>query len=677
MRTGPRGPSWIHYLRFVRAFRVERGLVLVALAPALLALDRLVLPARPDEWGFPAQVGAAAALALSGLLLPWRPGLARALGVAAAVVGVAPLATLALEHPQVVVLAAVALWLVLHAIVSEPNVVTAALEPAPDAARTARTASLVALTVWFVEVVARVRLDAIDALVTAVPSIVAAVLAVRWARRERARPHVAWALGGASALSLAGAAASYAAAELALSWLALVPLFTLILARASGERGPLGRAVERPAPLLIATFLGLCAVGTALLAIPAVSAGREALPLADAAFTAVSAVCVTGLGVIDPATALSPLGQLALLVLVQVGGLGIMSFYTVAFAALGRRLSLRYERAVAGAMNVEDRRLLVASLRRVLAVTLAAEAAGALVLFVALLPHAKDAATAAWHAVFMAVSAFCNAGFTLGPGAIAQHQTSPIVLYTVAALVVLGSLSPASVVAIPAWARRRPVGLEDRLALVTTLALVVFGAIAYALFEWSTSLGHLSWIDRVHNAIFQSVALRTAGFSSLDLGATRPATRTLVMGLMLIGGSPGGTAGGLKTTTIAVVVLMLAATLRGQPRARAYGREIAPWTVFKAGAVITAGVGLVFAALTALQLTQDIELGAAAFEVVSAVATTGGSLGATVQLDPVGRVLVMLCMFVGRVGPLTLFVFLTEQQHETAMHYPEQEVDVG
>src|SRR5690606_14895804 len=142
--------------------------------------------------------------------------------------------------------AAVALWLVLHAIVSEPNVVTAALEPAPDAARTARTASLVALTVWFVEVVARVRLDAIDALVTAVPSIVAAVLAVRWARRERARPHVAWALGGASALSLAGAAASYAAAELALSWLALVPLFTLILARASGERGPLGRAVERP-----------------------------------------------------------------------------------------------------------------------------------------------------------------------------------------------------------------------------------------------------------------------------------------------------------------------------------------------------------------------------------------------------------------------------------------------
>lgn len=677
MRSPRRGPSWAEYLRFVRAFRRERGLVLVALAPALLAAHRVVLPESPHPWALPAQLVATTLLAAAGLALPFRPWPARALAVLAALLGAGPLVPLSAEHPEGLLLGAVALWIVLHVILSEPSLLTMSAVAPPDAGRTARVGSAIALAVWFVEVLGRVEAPPLDAAITAAPLAFAGLLGARWAWREPSRPWLPWVLGAVIVIAMTGAALSTRDADLALTWLAAIPLTTLVLARAGGEGGPLARVLEHPARLLVATFFGLAAIGTALLALPAASETGIPIGLLEAAFTSVSAVCVTGLVVLDTPAAFSPLGEALLLALLQVGGLGIMTFYTVAFAALGRRLSLRHERAVAGAMNVDDRRALVGSLRRVLVVTFVAEGAGALVLFGAFLRHGHDAATAAWNGLFTSVSAFCNAGFALRTSSLVEYQTEPLVLYTVGALVVVGGLSPAVLAAAPAWLRRRRVPLQAQLALVTTVALLAGGALIYGLFEWSVTLGHLGWADRVHNAIFQSVTLRTAGFNSVDLAATRPATQTMMIAFMLIGGTPGGTAGGLKTTTLAVIVLMVAATLRGRPRARAFGRELAGVTVFKAGAVTTAGVAIALAALVAVQLTQDIELGVAAFEVVSALGTVGLSLGGTGQLDPVGEIIVMICMFAGRVGPLTLFLFLTERQHEPALGYPVEEVDVG
>jgi trk system potassium uptake protein TrkH len=672
-----RGPSWDQHLRFLGAFRRERGLLWAQLAPVLLAADRILLPSRPPTWTLAVQVGAAVLLAFAGLLLPYRPRGARVLAVLAIVGGPVPVAPLALERPELVVLGALALWGLLHLTFTEPGRVLAASSPRPSAWQTARTGSLLALGVWFVQVLVRPRLGPIDAGITAAPLLLAAITAMRWARRERERPWAVWILAAVVVVELVGAGLARAQTELALTWLALAPFATLLLIRGDAETGPLTRLVEHPARLLVATFFALSGIGTALLALPAATRAGESIGLLDAAFTAVSAVCVTGLVVLDTPVVFSEVGQVILLVLIQVGGLGIMAFYTVTFAALGRRLSLRHERAVAGAMNVDDRRQLVGSLRQLILFTLTAEAVGALLLMTAFVLQGEAWGSAIWRATFTSVSAFCNAGFALQSDSLIPYQTNPLVLHATGALIVVGGLSPAAVLAVPDWARRRRIRLQERLALLTTAALLIGGFVAYATFEWGMSLGHLGWADRLHNAFFQSITFRTAGFNSVDLAATRPATQTIMMVLMLIGGSPGGTAGGIKTTTVGVIVLMVITTLLGRRRARAYGRTVGSSTVFKAGAVITVGVTAILVALITMQLTQAMPTEVAVFEVVSALGTVGLTIGGTPLLDPIGKIIIMLCMFAGRVGPLTLFLFLTEQQHESAMIFPEERVDVG
>lgn len=677
MQVSPQSPTWERHLRYLHAFRRERGYLWVLLAPVLLAFDRSLLPARPPGWTLGLSIGAAGVLAIAGLLLPYRPRIARTLALTAVLAGAAPVAPLAIDAPELVVLGALVLWGLLHLTLSEPSLLLAVSAPLPRPWRTARAGALLALGVWFVQVLARPALAPIDAGVTAAPLVLAAVTAMRWAWRERERPWAKWVLAVAFVGEIVGTLFTRTQPELALTWLALVPALTLILIRGDAETGPLPRLIEHPARLLVGTFFALAAIGTALLALPAASSTGASIGILDAAFTSVSAVCVTGLIVLDTPVAFSPFGQGVLLALIQIGGLGIMTFYTVAFAALGRRLSLRHERAIAGAMNVDDRRRLVGSLRHVLLLTLVSELVGAALFWIGFVLEGEAWASAAWRALFTSVSAFCNAGFALQSDSLVPYQSSPLILYTAGALIVLGGLSPAGVAAVPRWIRGERVRLQERLLLVTTASLLIGGFVTYALFEWSVSLGHLGALDRVHNAIFQSITLRTAGFNSVDLAATRPATQTVMMALMLIGGSPGGTAGGIKTTTVAVIVLMVATTLVGRRRASAYGRSLGTPTVYKAGAVITVGVTTILLAFVTIQLTQSMSTELAVFEVVSALGTVGLSIGGTALLDSVGKIIIMACMFAGRVGPLTLFLFLTEQQHESPVSYPEERVDVG
>lgn len=676
-----RGPKWGDHQRFLHALRAERGLLLIALAPMLLAALGIAGPPAP-RWGLPAELGGAALVALGGLLLRvHHPTLGRLLALAGIGALLAALAPLVVLEPELAVFAGLAVWGLAHLVVDEPVLTVAALLPRPEPAATARTASLVVLAVWFTELLVG-ELGRVGPWPTLGALALATALSVRWALRDRSRPAVVFLF--IALVAVAGAIALHASLPAALACLAAVPAATLVLAPRVGG-GFVDRVIEHPARLLVVTFMGLCALGTVALAVPAVAASGQSVGILDALFTSTSAVCVTGLIVLDTPNAFSFAGQLGIVVLIQVGGLGIMTFYTVALAALGRRLSLRHERAVAGAVNVEDRRRLVGSLRRVLVLTGVSELLGALALFGAFLYEASlrgerltDAVgVEAWRAVFTSISAFCNAGFALQTDSLIPYQHNPVVLYTVMALIVVGGLSPAAVVMIPRWVRREPVPLQQRLMLGMAAVLLVSGAVLYGGLEWSASLGGLGWPDRVNNAIFQSVTLRTAGFNSVDLTQTRPATQTLMIMFMLIGGSPGGTAGGMKTTTLAVVLAMLAATLRGRDQAEAYGRQLGRTTIFKAAAVVTVGVAALLVGLLAVQLTQAIELELAAFEVASALGTVGLSLGATGMLDAVGKIIVIGCMFAGRVGPLTLFLFLSEQHHEVAISYPEEEVDVG
>lgn len=463
--------------------------------------------------------------------------------------------------------------------------------------------------------------------------------------------------------------------SLAVAFLATTSLVVLWVCPTASAVWPM--ILEHPARLLVATFAALCFGGTALLALPLAASTGASVGILDALFTSVSAVCVTGLIVPDTPNAFGAFGQAAIALLIQLGGLGIMTFYSTALSVLGRRLSLRHESAIAGAMSIEDRSQLFGQLGGVLRVTLVSEAMGALVLFLAFLRHDASAGQALWRATFTSISAFCNAGFALQSDSLIGYNRDPLVIHTVGALIVLGGLSPVVVTALPRLFRRRRATLQAKLILSTTAALLLFGFVAFAAFEWTNTLDDMSLGDRLTNAWFQSITPRTAGFNSIDTAAMRPATQTLTIALMFIGGSPGSTAGGIKTTTFAILALAVMTALRRRSAAEVFGRRIGHATVYKAAAVLTLGVVASIGALLALQLTQTIELDLVVFEVVSALATVGLSIGATPLLDAVGKLVIVACMFAGRVGPLTLFLFLTEQGFSPAGGHPEEEVDVG
>lgn len=434
------------------------------------------------------------------------------------------------------------------------------------------------------------------------------------------------------------------------------------------------RLLENPARQLVATFLLLILLGTLLLGLPVASATGVSVAFVDAAFTAVSAVCVTGLIVLDTPGDWSPAGQAMILVLIQLGGLGIMSFATAFLSALGRRLSVRQESAFAEITSQDNRHALYDAVKGVLRVTFVAEVVGVIVLTWRFLALGDEPGAAVWRAVFTSVSAFCNAGFALQSDSLVGYARDPWVLHTVATLIVLGGLSPAVVLAVM---RRRVRTAQTQLVLWTSGVLLVIGALLFGASEWNNVLAGFDGWDKMHNAWFQSVTLRTAGFNTVDIGALNPATVTLSALWMFIGGSPGGTAGGIKTTTFAVLLLAVFATVQGRRHVNAFGRSIPQATVFRATAVATIGSLALIAFVLSIQLTQTTAVVPGVFEVVSAVGTVGLSMGATSALDSVGKIIIMAAMFAGRVGSLTLLVFLLARRAPAPWRWPEEQVDVG
>lgn len=441
------------------------------------------------------------------------------------------------------------------------------------------------------------------------------------------------------------------------------------------SRGVFESTLGDPTRILATTFLLACLVGGAVLALPAAASGAPIAPL-DAMFTAFSATCVTGLVVVDTPTAFSGLGEGVILLLIQIGGLGILTFSTAAFVLLRRRLSLSHERALVSLLadrDVDFRRALV----QVIRVTVLFELAGSGVLTVAFLAHGEDLAQALWRGVFTAVSAFCNAGFALQTDSLVAYQDDGVVLHTVALLIVAGGLGPAVVGALPALVRRRRTSVHVRIVLLSSAVLLVVPTAFFLAVEWGHALAHLPPVERIHNAWFQSVTLRTAGFNSLDLQSLRPVTLTVMMALMFIGGSPASTAGGIKTTTLAVLLAGTWSAIRGRERVQMFGHHLPTGTLRSALAVGLLGAVCVGGGTIALQLTQDGSLTELAYESFSAAGTVGLSLGATARLDDVGKLIVMAVLFAGRVGPLSLAIFLMGKPHKSEWSRPEQEVAIG
>ncbi|RME96472.1 MAG: hypothetical protein D6766_00635 [Verrucomicrobia bacterium] len=456
----------------------------------------------------------------------------------------------------------------------------------------------------------------------------------------------------------------------------------------------LGR-VQRPEVILAGSFGLLILGGTLLLLLPRASADPQApLGFLDALFTATSAACVTGLTVVDTGTALSALGQGIVLGLMQVGGLGIMVFVAFVAAAASRAVPVSHWavfRDLVNARSLAEWRRLV---RVMVGFTVAAEAAGAGLLYLWWPGVGEGAARLGW-CVFHAVSAFCNAGFGLSNQSLAPWRAEGAVLAVMTGLIVLGGLGFPVVADVlravkeTRWrrgplARRwrwqwwRRLALQSRLALATTAILIVAGAALFGWLEAGGVLAGMSWPERLWGAVFQSVTARTAGFATVDIGSLQPATLLVLMALMVVGACPVSTGGGIKTVTLAVLVLTLRAMVSGRREVEVQGRALPAGVVHAALSVFVlyvaaAGLGCFLLAWT----NPAIPLRDLAFETVSALSTVGLSTGITGRLDAMGRLVLCALMFIGRVGPLGLALAVFRGAPAARWRYPQEDLLVG
>jgi len=418
--------------------------------------------------------------------------------------------------------------------------------------------------------------------------------------------------------------------------------------------------------ILIIGFAIVIAIGTVILMLPVSSAdGTWTRPL-DALFTATSAVCVTGLVVLDTGTYWSPFGHVVILALIQVGGFGFMTGSTLLlFLLIGRRTGLRDRILVQASTGVPELGSVTTLVKRIAAFTIIAEVLGALVIAAAFFGEGLDLGQAAWWGVFHSVSAFNNAGFDLTGGfrSLSDYAGDPWILGAIGVLIILGGLGFAIVGDVLAKRRWSRLALETKLVVATSVALIVGGAVAIGAFEWSNpaTLGALPEAQRPLNAIFESVTLRTAGFSVLDTSALDEASLFVVMALMFIGGASGSTAGGIKVNTFSILLVVIVSTARGLPSAEAFGRRIQHILIYRALSVALLSIAIVFTIGLLLQVLTPPEMTfvQVMFEAISAVGTVGASTGITPDLPDPARLVTIVAMFMGRLGPLTLVLALT------------------
>jgi trk system potassium uptake protein TrkH len=439
---------------------------------------------------------------------------------------------------------------------------------------------------------------------------------------------------------------------------------------------------EHPSRLIVASFAGAVAAGTVLLTFPAASAGSAPVDPIDAFFTATSATCVTGLIVLDTPHDFSTFGQVVILLLIQVGGLGTMVVSTFATLLLGGRLGLRGEQALFEVLDLEAGAAAYRLTRFIVLSTLAIEAVGAAGLAWCFGAAGHEAGAAAWHGLFHAVSAFCNAGFALHGDSAVLFRESPPALVLLIGLITAGGLGFVVLAGIAgrlAGGRRRDrLPVQTRVVLAASALLVTAGTALFALGEWRRSLAGLGPVDKLLNALFQSVTLRTAGFNTVDLAAIAPATVFFMILFMFVGASPGSTGGGIKTTTAAVLVAAIRSASRGGSPVLLYGREVPRDVVLRSLAITAVSAAVVALGLFLLLLFETLPFEQLFFEAVSAFATVGLSLGATAHLGPAGKLVIVAMMFVGRIGPLTLALLLGARHHgEPACRHPETRLMVG
>ena len=452
-----------------------------------------------------------------------------------------------------------------------------------------------------------------------------------------------------------------------------------------------GRGLHfRPHQLMLLGFAACIAVGTFILRLPVSSAGAMPLAWTEALFTSTSAVCVTGLVVVDTGADLSHFGQTVVLVLFQIGGLGIMTLSPLFLLATGGRPSLaalEATRESVGASQASGTRRMV---KRVILTTAAIEVVGLLLLFTALVVNRRageSVAAVLWSSVFHAVSAFCNAGFGLHEESLAAYRAVWSVNLVVMTLIIVGGIGFPVLRDLSLIVRAKLKGgaiprltLHSKIVLITTGLLLVAGTLGFMATEWNgKALAGLPVHAKILAAMFQSVTARTAGFSTVSIGVLAPATLFMAVVLMFVGASPCSTGGGIKTSTLGVLGVLAVSKLRGREEPCAFGRSIPRDVVARAVTLaILAGL-LVLAFMWFVMVAEAgrFGFGQIAFEVMSAFGTVGLSTGITAELGMASRLLLVAIMFIGRLGPLTVVVSIAKREQRDLVQYPSESMLIG
>lgn len=442
------------------------------------------------------------------------------------------------------------------------------------------------------------------------------------------------------------------------------------------------RIKTNPPQFFALGFLMLIALGTLLLMLPVATADRHHLSFVDALFEATSAVCVTGLIVVDTQTTFTLFGQIVLLCLIQVGGLGFMTLTVFIALLLRRNISFEERHLVKESLNQDSYEGIVRMVRFVLLFTVVCEAIGTIILGI----HWGDEfgySKSFYYGLFHSISAFNNAGFDImgNFNSMTAYVGDPIVNFTLTSLLILGGIG--FIVVADIFQKRKTrnrLTLHTKVVLWMSAVLVAFGTILIFILEYGNpaTIGNLPWSDKLLASYFHGVVPRTAGFNSLNTADLTLGSQLVTMALMFIGGGTGGTAGGIKVTTFAILLFAVWALIKGKQEVNIRNRRIPGDLVFRAFSITTYSVLLVSLFVFLLAITEKgAALNYIAFEVLSAFGTVGMTLGLTPELSEPGKILLSLLMFMGRVGPITIAFALAFRIRKTAMRNPEERIIIG
>ena len=437
-----------------------------------------------------------------------------------------------------------------------------------------------------------------------------------------------------------------------------------------------------PTQVLVLGFAFFILIGTVLLSLPAATVEGRSLGVVDALFTATSAVCVTGLIVVDTGTQLSLFGQLVVMTLIQAGGLGFMTMATTIFLLLGKRITLKSRLVMQEALNQFTMEGVVRVTRNIILVTLLIEAAGAIILSARFVPM-FGLARGLYYGIFHSISAFCNAGFDL----IGYYRSltgfiaDPVINFTIMALIVIGGIGFAVILDICSRTEIRKWSLHTRVVLLATGMLLAAGFLFFLIIEYNNpeTLGLQPLPAKILGAMFQSVTFRTAGFNTIDPAAMTDASKFFAVILMLVGASPASTGGGIKTTTVTMVLLMTISVIRGREENDIFGRRIPPALTNRALAITLIYLMVFMAVSIILSFLESVPFIDIMFQTASALGTVGVTSMDTGGMHVISKLVLSLVMFMGRVGPLTLTLALARRQARgsNSIKYPEDKVMIG